>query len=1834
MESTAEDIIQGVIPLPSVYLEKMLTDPPRRNKNALFDGLVASSKIISSLVQSIPMPWEDDRALTCVYTTDGIILDCSWKKSEDSINYKCKWLYTLHGCAFRITYPVKTRNYTNKEYKELRKKYPIIKISQKRSKESLFPVLYSSARKVLRDRKSKNDSLFKEDIETKRRTMSRESINVLLVKAQKEVKRQEKRVIQDNSGVKPEDKKNSRYIPPKKEFKSVMEWTKFARLYLSQGRRMLSYVIEERKLKYLQVSDVYTLDASRTLSTKDKKKSRLGQSFHVIQELFKFLARIVAIVEKKKKGEISQEESMKMLFKEFTHVGTTTAIYRYKYSTIRQISETSKMAKLLNVCTEKTKAPYNLMWCEPWRVWALFLLGFTPMLSQRLAEYVQRRREGRQRRKKSVTKQRIKSARDICFKKEIFECISNIIEPQKINLQIIKNTLKNAWKCWKKEENHEEYIKEQITSKSLSSIKHEDIYKIQDLLIEQIENLGIIWYKETVQEWNKYVNCRISNKKEIRKIRARVLRMSMMLNKRTQKFALEKEFSEECSSFSCLFPKEEAERINLLSLSLYSADIMQDILFLSLNRLLSTYKRHLSQEEKREMEYIKTSMNLLPETLARIIKRLTKHKESAPIVIKYTASDLTYTYLIEEKVADSFLEHLMAYYLHKNNLLVHKTLPLDTEPLPVTLYKYAESIREIIEKQHKLEEKQGKTESLYFSSIDLTNASREIDRVSLSNCISNICDSVLTKYIISKCSSTLTYKDITATQRIGISCGLEFYSTVNELILQRIDRILCTLKNNIVMEYFRCGNIVYILHTKGLFDFSTPDLSLLVDLLVPCASNPSYYRNSDFLRELSILEGRLERLPTLLFNIGKKERDLDPIKQGGLEEIINSIKIDSFPISLNVGEFYINLTHTSAYLQSSKEALREHFHLKARNIYYDMTGSSFSIAADRWNRLIIQIVLFFREALTKEFWRIIQRYEEKIKKRIMATVNSRMRKRFSNTMFYAGKETGGLGLISSLVLLQATAPWKDEIVRSSAVYNKILSEMGKASSDRMADSLHKVISSLEKAGVYINQSGIPRVPAFLHKPTRFRADAMWRLRNYHLSGIKRWTTEIHDGHWVPWERYKSLLLRTNAHSIDSSPIHFTNTDCTDLKAQGNLLPLVEQKWTGTQKQYESTVEDPNISKSIICNVEPPKTVIKARLSEAARLPNKMFMLWWSPTINRCKVQVGHPMRIPGTRIDLYGKLSSLRLSYEKLFSNGLWENIHLEIAQKLAQLLETTTLTHGVRSICLVNLNLSLTETLLPSILFDMPDLSLFNGWIALKLRWSDIDTDDISDECEKYLEEMKESASSYTHSENGCVVLVDLRTCEYRVGITNKALSYIDTLFNKSLLHHLSDLPSLNLLKSRISRLVGYSVEEKKVFVPLDMFKYSHGTLLLEISNESAVGINILTGEIYRRKYTADTKFATITQWVGQIVTAHKIHHIFTLPRTCSLLAKSNINAICMPCNINIELTSIPWEVDNPYKHWGKTEPAYSRMRRLFLIMRHVSFFGKEALDLFYKTLPNEEWASIESKLAMEVCMRIKNESNISGKIVADSNQMSNFLDSIAFGIDIKELFVKPYDIEEWRNMTDWRNRYKFSCQDASALDGLLISANNQKDSAALQLDRADKTPSFAINQEILSTLIRISDQLVPMVGFICRSSVYPMRSILITPRQLFSARNFFISFSSNESFVLSAIIQTKTPFSDGITFTYTGIPFAIQSDILILSLDIIHNKCTGNLCEVDSIGDTLSFKPVKDISVCYTKEKSMFLTAVGWNQNIVKHTADPVLIPERPLPFFAEEFRRSHFI
>ena len=85
----------------------------------------------------------------------------------------------------------------------------------------------------------------------------------------------------------------------------------------------------------------------KTLTTKERKKSRFGNAFHLIREILRLTKLIVDSHVQYRLGNVDAFQLADGLQFTFAHVGQLTGMYRYKYKLMKQVRMTKDLKHVI-----------------------------------------------------------------------------------------------------------------------------------------------------------------------------------------------------------------------------------------------------------------------------------------------------------------------------------------------------------------------------------------------------------------------------------------------------------------------------------------------------------------------------------------------------------------------------------------------------------------------------------------------------------------------------------------------------------------------------------------------------------------------------------------------------------------------------------------------------------------------------------------------------------------------------------------------------------------------------------------------------------------------------------------------------------------------------------------------------------------------------------------------------------------------------------------------------------------------------------------------------------------------------------------------------------------------------------------------------------------------------------------------------------------------------------------------------------------------------------------------------------------------------------------------
>jgi pre-mRNA-processing factor 8 len=220
---------------------------------------------------------------------------------------------------------------------------------------------------------------------------------------------------------------------------------------------MLNLLIHRKNLNYLHLDYNFNLKPIKTLTTKERKKSRFGNAFHLCREILRLTKLLVDTNIQFRLGNIDAFQLADGIQYIFSHVGQLTGMYRYKYKLMKQIRMCKDLKHVIYYRFNTGavgKGPGVGFWHPMWRVWLFFLRGIIPLLERWLGNLLARQFEGRNTSSKvphTITKQRVESQFDLELRASVMLDILDMMpEGMKANkTKTILQHLSEAWRCWK-----------------------------------------------------------------------------------------------------------------------------------------------------------------------------------------------------------------------------------------------------------------------------------------------------------------------------------------------------------------------------------------------------------------------------------------------------------------------------------------------------------------------------------------------------------------------------------------------------------------------------------------------------------------------------------------------------------------------------------------------------------------------------------------------------------------------------------------------------------------------------------------------------------------------------------------------------------------------------------------------------------------------------------------------------------------------------------------------------------------------------------------------------------------------------------------------------------------------------------------------------------------------------------------------------------------------------------------------------------------------------------------------------------------------------------------
>ncbi|KAL8850490.1 MAG: hypothetical protein Q9221_004538 [Calogaya cf. arnoldii] len=1114
---------------------------------------------------------------------------------------------------------------------------------------------------------------------------------------------------------------------------TTIDWVEAGLQVCRQGFNMLNLLIHRKNLTYLHLDYNFNLKPVKTLTTKERKKSRFGNAFHLMREILRLTKLIVDAQVQYRLGNIDAFQLADGILYAFNHVGQLTGMYRYKYKLMHQIRSCKDLKHLIYYRFNSGpvgKGPGCGFWAPAWRVWLFFMRGIIPLLERWLGNLLSRQFEGRHSKgiAKTVTKQRVESHFDLELRASVMADLMDMM-PEGIKqnkVQTVLQHLSEAWRCWK------------------SNIP----WKVPGLPAP-IENI-ILRYVKSKADW--WISVAHYNRERIRrgatvdktvakKNLGRLTRLWLKAEQERQHNYMKDgpyvSSEEAVAIYTTTVHWLESRKFSPIPFPAVSYKHDTKILILALERLREAYsvKGRLNQSQREELALIEQAYDSPGTTLTRIKRFLLTQRafKEVGIDMNDNYSSINPVYDIEpiEKITDAYLDQYLWYQADQRHLFPAWIKPSDSEVPPLLTYKWAQGINNL---NRVWETADG--ECNVMIETQLSKVYEKIDLTLLNRLLRLIMDHNLADYISSKNNVQLNYKDMNHTNSYGMIRGLQFsafvfqyYGLVLDLLLlglQRASEIAGPPQSPNDFLQFRDRQAEtrhpirlytrYIDRIWVFLRFSADESRDLIQRFLTEQPDPNFenvigYRNKKcwprdsrmrlMRHDVNLgravfwdLKNRLPRSittiewddtfasvysrdnPNLLFSMcGFEVRILPKIRN------LN----DEFPIKDSVWSLVDNTSKertAHAFLQVTEEDIQK-FNNRIRQILMSSGSTTFTKIANKWNTSLIALFTYYREAAvsTVNLLDTIVKCETKIQTRVKIGLNSKMPSRFPPAVFYTPKELGGLGMISGSHILIPTSDkrWSKQTDVGVTHFRAGMSH----DEETLIPNIFRYIIPWEAEFIDSQRVWTEYSQKRQEANQQNRRLTLEDLEDSWDRGLPRINTLFQkDRSTLSFD--KGFRTRTEFklyQLMKSNPFWWTSQ-----RHDGKLWNLnayrtdVIQALGGVETILEHTLFKATAFPSWeglfwekASGFEESmkfKKLTNAQRSGLNQIPNRRFTLWWSPTINRANVYVGFQVQLDLTGIFLHGKIPTLKISLIQIFRAHLWQKIHESVVMDLCQVFD------------------------------------------------------------------------------------------------------------------------------------------------------------------------------------------------------------------------------------------------------------------------------------------------------------------------------------------------------------------------------------------------------------------------------------------------------------------------------------------------------------------------------------------------------------------------------------
>ena len=1118
---------------------------------------------------------------------------------------------------------------------------------------------------------------------------------------------------------------------------------------------LLSLLIKRKGLSYLNLDFNFNLKPIKTLTTKERKKSRFSNTFHFFREFLRFMKLLVDCHIKFYSGLIDFFELLDGVHFILTHIGKITGIYRYKYKIMKQIKICKAIKKIFYEKFYTFSVPTGPgfgCWPPVWKVWVYYLRGMVPVQERWISNLLSRHFHGRRYSRKtfSATKQRKDAYLDIELKLALVREIKNNMEnsSKKDSLKLYIKYSNEAWKSWKSNKN---WFPTDLPR------------KIENVILDYIKTKSIWWTRGAYLIRESLIKGIPVSKPEIKKNLGRITRLWFKSENTRQLEYLKKGpyFSKNDSFFienifNCWITINQIQKIKFPS--------FKNKWDLKLLVLTLDYLKRTDSSNKKERAANSIEQNLLKNAMSSPINTLLGIKDSLLIqrifseigmnfVDNFSYLNPVYIINFAERIVDGYLDQYLWYQCSENFLFPSWITPNDSQINPYSYFKFEKKIKNY------LKSKNFRGKNVKIGKIEYGESIDNLDLILMDKILIKILDPNLVSYVTLKNNVNLIFKDMTSLNSIGIIRGLQFGVLITQLYYLIFDLLILGIKN--ALSLVRKNSDLYSNVDVDLFKYYSRYISKIIFVIEVDKS----FKCEKFLNKIEKKIPSSLGFLTLRIIFDDQTTISSSRKNYSFEfcgfSLFISEKINFFSKKKEMIDNIHSFKDKDNFKSKISSIALLQFENRIRQIIINSGSTTFTKLVNKWNSSILGLITYFREIIkkNKNSFMTLSNSEQKIQTRIKASLNSKMPSRFPLVLFFAPKELGGLGMISVSthiipdndlkykknnqdiqqlnenekpfnkwvpMAINFIKTWRIEFQESKWVWNEFMKRRNKFKIEKKTILFENIEDLWDK--------GIPRINTLFQKEREILAfDHGWRLRkNFEKFQVQKndpfwWIDRRHDGKLWDLNFYKTEMIK-DLGGIENILEHSL--------FKGTYFPTWEGLFWEKSSGFEEILEN--------------KKLTTAQRSGLNQIPNRRFTLWWSPTINRANIYIGFQVQLDLTGIFMHGKIPTLKISLIQLFRSHLWQKIHQSLVLNLCRYFEQNSAELKISSVQKeqihprksYKMNSSCADIILvcnenwkisnPSLLtsnktnFKVKGDLVNNFWIDIQLRWGDFDSHDI----------------------------------------------------------------------------------------------------------------------------------------------------------------------------------------------------------------------------------------------------------------------------------------------------------------------------------------------------------------------------------------------------------------------------------------------------------------------------------------------------------------------------